>query len=150
MLDKTQTITPPTTQTNHVWTHEARVYLYRALLDEVISVGGTEWNRHTWHLKGMRPLNVAVGTFNEDIFLKIYMDMRAKEFGMFPKRPPKSHVALRQQFQWGVTIQSTSMAPHKLRMQRGNRLAAYEAGFISMTEILFLEDVSAMRETTGL
>lgn len=136
------------TKTPQVWSHETRVYLYEQILEKI----GAPWHRCDWELTAMRPKDWSNTDFNKTMFEEIYNDMEAKGFSMFKNtgsRNPKSADALKQQFQWCVTTQ-VDMAKGKLKYQRWNRMAAYEAGFLSMTEIVFLESFADMRFYTGV
>lgn len=144
-MNTTQTTS---TKTPQVWTHETRVYLYRQLLNKV----GVAWSRYDWKVKTMRPKDhiMSCAAFNK-AFQEIYDDMESKGFSMFAgsDREPKSHLALKQQFEWCVSTQCNKNRGQVCN-ERWNRLAAYEAGFLSMSDIVYLESVEEMRFYTGI
>jgi hypothetical protein len=56
---------------------------------------------------------------------------------------PSPAAGLQNQVNWCTSTQNIQhMNPGALKMQRQNRLAAYEAGWMSMGDILFLEQTS--------
>ena len=119
-----------------VYTHASRVALYRSLIEKV-----GIFNLNKWHKAADKPLACPAtpSGFNtqaeEALYQEIYDEITPKHFN---GRLPKSAKALMQQVRWCMSIQPTENNNQR-RLKTRNRLAAYEAGFMLMSDIVKLE-----------
>lgn len=131
---------------NSVYNRAIRIKLYEYLYE---AFGA--FDRNAWSITSNSDSPISVSTIETNaIYERIYHDMVFKDtiFDDNGMNPPKSPTALMNQVRWMTNIQQ----PHNrgvLKTQRANRLAAYEAGFVTMNDILFLEQATVMRDLIG-
>ena len=126
------------------WSTESRFALYSHLIDELALHFGNNgtFAEIDWQLKSQRPAQTTASDWS-NIFVKIY-DRLSNKSNLFPNNLPASSSAVQQQVQWCLTVQAT-MKKGQLVNQRRNRSAAYEAGFMSIADIVELELVANAR-----
>lgn len=137
------------THNPRIWSHNARVTFYGMLLDRF-----GQWNANDWSVTGQRAMRcdgkeitaTEFGGILNEIYEEICAMHTATGEVFAGETLPKSYQAVQQQMQFCLTVQPEMTKP-ALQMQRRNRLAAYEAGFLSMSQILFLEQVADTRRT---
>ncbi len=123
----------------NIYTHTNRVALYRALIEKV----GT-YNINDWHFPDGKHLQqpatpCGFNTKQETkLYQEVYNKIVPKHFG---NKPPKSARALMLQVKFCLTTQPI-VDNGQRRLQTRNRLAAYEAGFMKMTDIMKLETLA--------
>lgn len=125
---------------NRVWTHAARVAMYREVINEF-----GRFDRETWmfnpkgepFMLGRKPNWVSYGECHETYSL-IHRKLVENHNAKFPKTP-KSGGAILNQVAWCTSLQSTNGDTGyfgKTRML--NRLAAIDAGFMSIDDVRWL------------
>ena len=112
---------------NRYWTQDKRKFVYFSLLQSEGAYNIDTWNR--------TPEGVSRQEMIDGIYTEIFHKL-GREFD----RTPKSPAAIEQQVAWCLTQQARHrLSPAQLKMQNENRMAAYESGFLSMSDIFFLE-----------
>lgn len=113
------------------YTTASRIWMFQQYIKEV-----GPW-RPTWSWS--RPTTMTTKEYGE-ITLKIHLEYEKQFPSLVTNRISSEYVAqgksgaIEQQLQWTITPQKTQGT-----MTRKLRLAAYEAGFLSMTNIVYLE-----------
>lgn len=121
-----------------VWDHSVRVRMYELLIQEF-----GKYSRHTFRLTGGTSPSLVLSDENA-VYQRVYEKMLSE--GSTLDIPPSSADALKQQVAWATTTQDPNkINPGHLKVQRQNRLAAYEAGFMSWKDIDFLETIADSR-----
>lgn len=125
-----------------VYNNTIRVRLYELLLDEI-----GPFDRNNWRITSAdrSPTNYTT-TQTIELYDQMYDRMVNKD-RLFEKEEmtaPSPNEGLPKQVDWCTTTQDVHrMNKGQLKMQRQNRLAAYEAGWMSMDDIVFLERTAA-------
>jgi hypothetical protein len=132
-----------------VWIHENRVRLFELLLQEI-----GEYDRNKYRLSSPTAPKGTSSKQEEKIYQRIYDQLlREDAFGCFQLDNPASFMAIKQQVAWTTSIQdlrddtaTTEKEKQSRRgqrkMQRQLRMAAYEAGWLTLNDILYLEDAA--------
>ena len=121
---------------NSVYNHEIRIKLY----EQLYKAFGA-FNSNTWTITSGSDSPIGYSSSASiKIYQKIYQKLvfDDKIFDKFGMNNPKSPRALIQQVRWCTTTKQT-ITRRYIKTRQANRLAAYEAGFMCMTDILFLE-----------
>jgi len=115
---------------NRVWTQAKRVAMYLDLSSNVGPYVRGEWSAH-------KPNDMTMAEMSE-YWVGAYGRLNKKCEG--EGQNPKSPMSLAQQVAWALTTQNpNNLDANQRKLQAQNRQAAYEAGFITMTDILWLE-----------
>lgn len=116
------------------YTHESRVWIFEQFMKATGDTWSPDW-------KWSRPKNWTTAQYNA-----VTLDIHRKYERKFPDLVhtflTKADIAsgksgaIEQQLQWTITPQANSG-----KMTRRLRLAAYEAGFLMMSDIILLEQI---------
>ena len=120
-----------------VWSEERLQWLFSEIVKVFSPFDKEIWGQLPAPTKGF-PLSTK--EINE-IFKTLYSRL-TQEFQYDGLRAPKSFAALKQQVQWATTNQKIVQFNGQMQNQRRNRRIAYDMGFMSMKDIVYLEEVS--------
>ena len=122
---------------SNVYNHSIRVKMYARIRNEF---GPFDRNNYTLGTYAPRGTNIKSRDTYYNMLRDALVPLQAKE-GL---RAAKSGLAVANQVCWCTGVQ-TDLNAGQLKIQRQNRLAAYEAGFVSMGDIVWLENESVKR-----
>lgn len=127
------------------WNHSIRVRLF-----ELVTKEFGPFSRTTWRLTA----GVAPSLAHSDIkrgYQDIYDQMIREGTFVLDGGAASSPDALEQQVAWCTTTQDpTRINPGHHKIQRQTRIAAYEAGFMQMNDICYLETAAAVRAAESI
>lgn len=118
-----------------VYTHKNRVALYK----EIVAAFGM-FKHRTQDPNGWANGANAPGNISVKDALVIYQEIYDRIVPIHFQKAPKSNKALANQVAWATTTQK-DITNGSEPTRRKNRLAAYEAGFMTMSDILYLEQI---------
>jgi hypothetical protein len=120
-----------------VYTQSNLTELFSRLTESIIGA----YDILTWERKQVLPSLTQKEI--DAVFTDIYNSMRKDGCFENCSRVPESPKALEQQMRWATTTQDkNSLNKGQQKMQRRNRLAAYNGGFMTMCDIVYLESRS--------
>ncbi len=129
--------------TNQVYNHSVRTFLYREIAKQFGSFDRERFTVGTCAPRGTPAIDR--DTFYDELHVKV--SQKCLDEGL---KPPKSGPAVANQVCWATGVQR-NVGADQVYLRHANRQAAYDSGFFTMDDILFLEretDRRAARDLT--